>query len=148
MATEDEREIYRQTISESERNSYRLEWQMFQVGTAIGLVTLGLGDSYAFKPEWWQLLYRWCCVCKVFLRHAAHRTKDTETNRICTTIKYGYASLVGDSTIDECRSNPWMSAAVRSRLILHTVGVILVFVGYCKGVRNAYCIATTGCKLS
>ena len=54
MATEDEREIYRQRF-ESERSSYRLEWQIFQWGVVIGLVTLGLGDE-AFKPQWWQYL--------------------------------------------------------------------------------------------
>ena len=131
MATEDEREIYRQRF-ESERSSYRLEWQMFQVGTAIGLVTLGLGDD-AFKPQWWQLLIGGAVFVK--FSYAMQRiSKGYLENRRRLS---KYASLVGDC-ISVSRSKPLESAAVRSRLILHTVGVILVI----AGVWNANCIPT------
>ena len=119
MASDDEREIYRQRY-ESERSSYRLEWQLFQVGVAIGLVTLGLGDK-AFKPEWWQLLISGAVFVK--FSYAMQRiSKGFLENRERLS---KYASLVGDC-ISVSLSKPWESAAVRARLILHTVGVILI----------------------
>ena len=122
MATEDEREIYRQRF-ESERSWYRLEWQLFQVGVAIGLVTLGLGDE-AFKPEWWQLLIGGAVFVK--FSYAMQRiSKGFRENREKLRV---YASRVGDC-IPKGSSKPLESAAVRSRLILHTVGVILVIAG-------------------
>ena len=131
MASEDEREIYRQRF-ESERSWYRLEWQLFQVGVAIGLVTLGLGDE-AFKPEWWQLLIGGAVFVK--FSYAMQRiSKGFRDNREKLRV---YASRVGDY-IPKGSSKPLESAAVRSRLLLHTVGVILVI----AGVWNANCIPT------
>ena len=125
MASEDEREIYWQRF-ESERSWYRLEWQLFQVGVAIGLVTLGLGDE-AFKPEWWQLLIGGAVFVK--FSYAMQRiSKGFRDNREKLRV---YASRVGDY-IPKGSSKPLESAAVRSRLLLHTVGVMLVI----YGVRN------------
>ena len=129
MATEDEREIYRQRY-EAERNSYRLEWQIFQWGVAIGLVTLGLG-KVAFKPEWWQFLIGGAVFIKFSYAMQRIAVGYRDNRKKLSKI----ARQVGDE-IDECPSNPWMSAALRSRLILHTVGVILVIVGYCKEFWN------------
>ena len=125
MASDDEREIYRQRF-EAERSAYRLEWQLFQVGVAIGLVTLGLGDE-AFKPEWWQ----WLIGGAVFVKfsYAMQRiSKGFRDNREKLRV---YASRVGDY-IPKGSSKPLESAAVRSRLLLHTVGVVLLI----AGVRN------------
>ena len=52
MATNEEREVYRQRY-ETYRFHYRLEWQLFQVGAAIGLIILRPGKD-AFSPQAWQ----------------------------------------------------------------------------------------------
>ena len=129
MATEDEREIYRQRF-ESERSWYRLEWQIFQWGVVIGLVTLGLGEK-AFSPQWWQFLISGAVFIK--FSYAMQRiSKGFRDNREILRV---YASRVGDY-IPKVSLKPLESAAVKSRLILHTAGVILVIVG----VWNANCI--------
>ena len=122
MASEDEREIYRQRF-ESERSWYRLEWQLFQVGVAIGLVTLGLGDE-AFKPQWWQYLI----AGAVFIKFSYAMQRIAKGYRDNHEKLSEYASKVGDC-IPNGLSKPWESAAVRARLILHTVGVILIVYG-------------------
>lgn len=121
MATEDEREIYRQRF-ESERSAYRLEWQLFQVGVAIGLVTLGIGEN-AFSPNWWQFLISGAVFVK--FSYAMQRiSKGFSDNRI---ILRKYACRVGDSIAQD--SKWWESAALRSRLLLHAVGVSLLIAG-------------------
>ena len=125
MATEDEREIYRQAC-ESERSWYRLEWQLFQVGVAIGLVTLGLGEK-AFSPQWWQFLVSGAVFVK--FSYAMQRiSKGFRDNR---KKMRNYGCLVGDTIPED--SKPWESAALRSRLILHTTGVIIAL----YGIKNA-----------
>ena len=119
MASDDEREIYRQRF-EAERSAYRLEWQLFQVGVAIGLVTLGLGE-HASDPKWWPFLISGAVFVK--FSYAMQRiAKGFRGNREKLS---EYASKVGDC-IPNGLSKPWESAAVRARLILHTVGVILI----------------------
>lgn len=85
MATEDAREIYRQR-SEAARHLYRLELQFFQVGTAIGLLTLGLGVDKS-GLEWWRL----CASGLVFVSfsYAMQRMASgfQKTSRICTTMQ-------------------------------------------------------------
>ena len=129
MDSEDRREIYRQRF-ESERASYRLEWQIFQWGVAIGLVTLGLGKD-AFKPEWWQYLIAGAVFIKfsyamqrIAVGYRDNHEKLSEIGR-----------LIGDE-FHRPLPNPWLSAAVRSRLTLHVVGVALVIVGHCKDFLN------------
>ena len=135
MATEDEREIYRQR-SESERSWYRLEWQIFQWGVVIGLVTLGLGEK-AFSPQWWQFLISGAVFIK--FSYAMQRiSKGFRDNREILRV---YASRVGDY-IPKVSSKPLESAAVRSRLILHTVGVLLALYGI-YDARFSNCLLTT-----
>ena len=126
MATEDEREIYRQR-SEAARHSYKLEWQFLQVGTAIGLLTLGIGAGKS-GIEWW----RFCASGAVFVwfSYAMQRMASGFIKNLPHL--HFYAWLVGDPGVHKKNKSCWTSAAVWSRLILHTVGVLLLV----HGVRN------------
>lgn len=112
-------EVYRQR-SEAARTSYRLELQFFQVGTAIGLLALTLGKD-SVKPEWWQLLISGTVFVgfSYAMQRMAYGFKNNHPHLL------HYAKLVGDSGVHK-RTPWWTSAAVWSRLILHTVGVFLI----------------------
>lgn len=112
-------EVYRQWI-EAARTSYRLELQFLQVGTAIGLLALTLGKD-SVKPEWWQLLISGTVF--VGFTCAVQRMAYGFKNNLPHLLHY--AKLVGDPGVHK-RTPWWTSAAVWSRLILHTVGVFLI----------------------
>ena len=125
MVTPAQREVYRQRY-ETYRFHYRLEWQLFQAGAAIGLITLGLGKE-AYKPQPWQFIISGI-VFMVFsyaMFRLAIGIKQDRPNFI------HYARLVGDDYISEI-GFWYSSAAVWGRLILHYLGVILVVWGICK----------------
>lgn len=125
MATDDEREVYRQRC-ESYRFHYKLEWQFLQVGVAIGLITLGLGEK-AFNPYWWQFFISG--VVFLGFSYAMQRVSKAITDSRPSFIKY--ARIVGDCRVGKVVS--WYSsAAVWGRLILHYSGVILVVWSFCK----------------
>ena len=125
MATKEELEVYRQRY-ETYRFHYKLEWQFLQVGVAIGLVTLGLGEQ-AFNPQWWQFIIGGGVFLgfSYAMQRVARAITDSRSSFVC------YARLVGDDRVGEIGS--WRSsAAVWGRIILHSSGVILVVWGICK----------------
>ena len=125
MATKEELEVYRQRC-ESYRFHYKLEWQFLQVGVAIGLVTLGLGEQ-AFNPQWWQFIIGGGVFLgfSYAMQRVARAITDSRPSFVC------YARLVGDDRVQEIGS--WQkSAAVWGRIILHSTGVILIVCGICK----------------
>ena len=129
MVTDDEREVYRQR-SETARHCYRLEWQFFQVGTAIGLITLGLGADSS-QLEWWRL----CVGGIVFVAFSCAMERMAHGFKGNYPYLYHHARRIGDAGFHKKNKSWWTSAACWARLSLHFVGIVLLI----KGVRNAYC---------
>ena len=95
IATQEQREVYRQRF-ETYRFHYRLEWQLFQAGVAIGLISLGLGNE-AHKPQQWQFIISgvvFIVFSYAMLRLAVGIKKDRRSF-------IHYAGLVGDEYVRE-----------------------------------------------
>ena len=137
MATEDEREIYRQRF-ESERSWYRLEWQIFQWGVVIGLVTLGArGKSLQVLSGGNTLISG-----AVFIKFSYAMQRISKGFRENREKLHEYASRVGDYIPKVSSKAVGERRCSESRLLLHTVGVLLALYGI-YDARFSNCLPTT-----
>lgn len=128
MATKEQLEVYRQ-LCESFRFQYRQEWQLLQVGAAIGLGLFALGVE---KENCNHYNWRFLASGLVFLGFAYAMYRMSKGNQENRPRWVHYARVVGDSTVKEL-GPPWKSAAVWGRWILCVLGVA----GVCFGIWSA-----------
>ena len=124
MATEDEREVYKQ-LHETCRHHYRLEWQLLQVGViaAIGVLAFGVDSENSFLRS---RLFIGSGVALVWISYAMHRQSKGYLQAIEHLVCY--ARLIGDPNVRK-PERAWKSAAVQGRAILYLVGAALFFYG-------------------
>ena len=131
MATDDEREVYKQ-LHETCRYHYRLEWQLLQVGViaAIGVLAFGVDSENSFLRS---RLFIGSGVALVWISYAMHRQSKgyLQANEFLVC----YARLIGDPNVRK-PTGGWRSAAVQGRVILFLVGAFLFVFGVWKGTPD------------
>ena len=127
MVTDRQLEIYKQRY-ETFRFFYRLEWQLLQVGVVIGLGLFALGvENENGNPNNW----RYFASGSVFLgfSYAMHRMAKSTMENYPSWIEY--ARVVGDFNV-RAPGEWWGSAAVWGRVLLHSLGVMLILCAICR----------------